>query len=366
MTRRASRTLMAVLSVTTVAGVGAYAVAHRGGSATPATPNNKTVETASVAPPRTGNVTLMSVTPAPGATVTGPTVNPGPATKPILKLTPDAPKPAAPQPPKPAPIANLKSQISNPATVIADAKAKLEAGDLIPGRKLLNDALIAGQLPATDAATARQLISDANKTIVFAPRRYTDDPWGGGHPVATGENLQKIAFKYGLTPEFLLRINGMTDARKLRANTTIKILQGPFHAVVNKKAFTLDVYLGSPGEKNAQYVTTYPVGLGKDDSTPTGTWIIEQRIPNPKWWGARGLPPTEPGDPKNPLGKFWLSRTGVDGRAEGQQSYGIHGTNEPDSIGKQASMGCIRMRNEDIALVYELLVAGKSTVVVRD
>ena len=94
--------------------------------------------------------------------------------------------------------------------------------------------------------------------------------------------------------------------------------------------------------------------------------MVSDRIPNPKWWGARGQPPIESGDPKNPLGKYWLALTGTAGKAEGQQSYGIHGTIDPDSIGKQASMGCIRMRNEDVAVVYTLVLSGKSTVVVRD
>ena len=44
----------------------------------------------------------------------------------------------------------------------------------------------------------------------------------------------------------------------------------------------------------------------------------------------------------------------------------IPGTIDPDSIGKMASMGCIRMHNEDVALVYEYVVAGKTTVVVKD
>ena len=74
----------------------------------------------------------------------------------------------------------------------------------------------------------------------------------------------------------------------------------------------------------------------------------------------------EAGDPKNPLGQFWLGLAGVDGHALGKTSYGIHGTIDPDSIGKQASMGCIRMRNEDVEQVFELLVEGKSTVTVKD
>ena len=44
---------------------------------------------------------------------------------------------------------------------------------------------------------------------------------------------------------------------------------------------------------------------------------------------------------------------------------GIHGTIDPNSIGKQESLGCIRMRNEDVAIVFEMLVDSKSTVTVN-
>jgi lipoprotein-anchoring transpeptidase ErfK/SrfK len=70
------------------------------------------------------------------------------------------------------------------------------------------------------------------------------------------------------------------------------------------------------------------------------------------------------GDPKNPIGKYWLALEGADDRTRGLSGYGIHGTIEPDSIGKQASMGCVRLRDDDIALVYQLLVEGESLVTV--
>jgi lipoprotein-anchoring transpeptidase ErfK/SrfK len=358
--------LMAMLSVTTVVGISAYAVTHR----------NKANSKDSKTQGKTGTVSLIALTPDAAGAAPSSSASPAPTTRPavaikaeITSVTPDVPAlsktETAPKAAEPSakPEARLAASSAGP---LADGKAKLDAGELLAGRKLLNAALISGQLSAGDAATARKLIADANKTLVFAPRRYNDDPYAAGHPVAQGDNLQKIANKYSLTPELLLRINGLSDARKLRAGASIKVLEGPFHAVVTKKAFTIDLYLGSPGEKNALYVTSYGVGLGKDDSTPTGTWLVETRVPNPKWWGARGLAPIEAGDPKNPLGKYWIALTGIDGKAEGQQSYGIHGTIEPDSIGKQASMGCIRMRNEDAAMVYEMLVAQKSIVVVRD
>ena len=71
-------------------------------------------------------------------------------------------------------------------------------------------------------------------------------------------------------------------------------------------------------------------------------------------------------DPKNPLGGYWMGLVGLEGDAVGKNSYGIHGTIEPDSIGKQASMGCIRLGHDDIALLFDLLVDGKSNVMIKD
>ena len=153
------------------------------------------------------------------------------------------------------------------------------------------------------------------------------------------------------------------------AGATIKVLKGPFHAMVEKHSFHMEIWVGGePYTSGASYVTSFGVGLGRDDSTPTGKWMLQtgNKIKNPTYYSPRGEGVIEAGDPRNPLGQFWMGLVGVDGHAVGKQSYGIHGTIDPDSIGKQASMGCIRMRNEDVAQVFELLVEGKSTVLVKD
>ncbi|HNQ24197.1 MAG TPA: L,D-transpeptidase [Phycisphaerae bacterium] len=51
--------------------------------------------------------------------------------------------------------------------------------------------------------------------------------------------------------------------------------------------------------------------------------------------------------------------------ALGQERYGVHGTIDPDSIGRNASHGCIRMFNEDVEFLYDLLVVKHSTVTVK-
>ena len=94
-------------------------------------------------------------------------------------------------------------------------------------------------------------------------------------------------------------------------------------------------------------------GLRSHDESVKAEWIA----------AYADLPPMEADDPQNPLGEFWIGLEGMDGHALGQQSYGIHGTIDPDSIGKQRSMGCVRMANEDIEVVWELL--GQQVSVVR-
>jgi lipoprotein-anchoring transpeptidase ErfK/SrfK len=181
-----------------------------------------------------------------------------------------------------------------------------------------------------------------------------------------GDRLMKIAASNNITWELLSRINGISDPRKVKALQTLKIVKGPFHAVVTKSKFIMDLYLGSPGGADAVFVMSFPVGLGKHDSTPTGTWKAAGKLKNPTYYGPRGEGIILADDPKNPLGEYWIGLVGLDGSAKGAQSYGIHGTIEPDSIGKEGSMGCIRMYNTDIERVYEMLVEGKSMIMIKD
>ena len=59
---------------------------------------------------------------------------------------------------------------------------------------------------------------------------------------------------------------------------------------------------------------------------------------------------------ENPLGKYWIDIG---------EGYGIHGTNQPDSIGRGASRGCMRMLATDIKRLYGMLVTGCEVVIHR-
>ncbi len=268
----------------------------------------------------------------------------------------------------PAPAARPAMSAESVSAALHDGKTQLDAGNLLEARRLLNDALQSGKLSDADDAQAKAMLAQISKVVFFSPRVFPDDQYAGTFKVPPGGVLAKIGASHNVTWELLAKINNVSP-RSLRAGQTIKVINGPFHAVVNKKEFTLDVYLKAlPGQPGSLYVTTLGVGLGKDDSTPTGLWEVQQggKLKNPKFWGVADLKPVEAGDPNNPLGHYWIALTGLHGNAVGQQSYGIHGTNEPNTIGTQASHGCIRLRDADIELVYALLVDGKSTVLVKD
>jgi lipoprotein-anchoring transpeptidase ErfK/SrfK len=163
----------------------------------------------------------------------------------------------------------------------------------------------------------------------------------------------------------LERINQVKDTR-IWAGMNLKVIKGPFHAVVDKTDYLMDVYLNDD-KGNKVFVATYPIGLGEQDSTPIGTWRVRpgSKVTNPSWADPRTGKVFQPDDPDNPIGEYWIGLQGTSENTRDKQGYGIHGTTEAQSIGQQMSMGCIRMRADDLVWVYYMMVDGDSTVTIR-
>jgi L,D-transpeptidase catalytic domain len=107
--------------------------------------------------------------------------------------------------------------------------------------------------------------------------------------------------------------------------------------------------------EDGQITKIYTVAVGKPSSpSPVGTFRIERRVANPTYRheGITVMP-----GPHNPVGSRWMGLS-VSG-------YGIHGTNEPRSIGKAASHGCIRMAKADLEEFYTLVAVGDTVQLIR-
>ncbi len=100
--------------------------------------------------------------------------------------------------------------------------------------------------------------------------------------------------------------------------------------------------------QNGEVRKVYTVAVGKPSTpSPEGTFTIQRRVANPTYYhDGKTVPP----GPQNPVGTRWMGLS--------KPGYGIHGTNEPRSIGKATSHGCIRMAQADLEEFYSLVAVG--------
>ena len=207
--------------------------------------------------------------------------------------------------------------------------------------------VMANSINALPDGPARQQVvtelNNLNGELVFSNKMGPDSI---EYKVRPGDNLAKIGNKFKITGNFIRRINYLNSDR-LNIGDKLKVVQGPFNVVVEKSRFRLTVYLG------VQFVKEYRVGLGKENSTPEGEYIVQSKLIDPVW-DPPGPEYAASRAPDNPLGPRWI---GFD------KQYGIHGTIHPDSIGKMESRGCVRMLNENVEEVYDLVVQGSKVIV---
>lgn len=242
--------------------------------------------------------------------------------------------------------------------LLAAGREQAAAQKWIVARQYLSEAMALG-IERSELTEVRAELTRIGDETIFSSRLYDDDPLTERYIVQVGDTLGKIAKRYSITAELLAGINGIRNVNLIRQGQTLKVIHGPFHARVDRSAFTLDVYLQDT------FVRAYRVGLGADDGTPTGTWKVRDKLTNPTYYPPRGGQIVAADDPKNPLGERWIGLEGVSGQALGQQRYGIHGTIEPDSVGRSVSLGCIRMHNADVEFFYDLVIPELSTIDVK-
>jgi lipoprotein-anchoring transpeptidase ErfK/SrfK len=103
-----------------------------------------------------------------------------------------------------------------------------------------------------------------------------------------------------------------------------------------------------------EVVKVYTVSVGKPSTpSPAGEFQITNRVVSPTYYHPGVVIPA---GPENPLGTRWIGLS--------KKGFGIHGTNEPRSIGRAASHGCIRMRRADVEDLFARVRPG-DTVVIR-
>jgi len=210
-------------------------------------------------------------------------------------------------------------------------------------------------------AFVKRQLSKLSKKWLFSGSVFPRDKLCARYKVKPGDQFRSIGRKFEVPYEILMQINNISNPRDLQAGETIKVINGPFHCRVYRSTFTMDLYLQDT------FVRSFSVGLGRPGmETPTGRWVVKSggKLISPAWTDPITGKTYEAEDPDYPLGSRWIGLEGIEGPAKGRTGFAIHGTRNPEEVGTAGSRGCIRLYNDDAILVYDLLVAGLSQVVV--
>lgn len=223
------------------------------------------------------------------------------------------------------------------------AKGNEAKGNLLEAKSLYQQ-LIAGFPNSAEVANWQKKCDELNIKLLFS---QASTPKSTLYEIKPGDTLTKIAREFKTTVELLKKSNRISDD-KIIAGRKIKVWTASFSIVVDKSQNILLL------KSDEEIIKTYVISTGVNNSTPVGNFKVAIKLVNPTWFKAGVVVP--PGSPENILGSRWL---GLD-----LPSYGIHGTADPQSLGKQVTQGCIRMSNPDVEELYAIIPEGTEVIII--
>jgi lipoprotein-anchoring transpeptidase ErfK/SrfK len=225
---------------------------------------------------------------------------------------------------------------------LAEAQALLQQNQLVAALEKLSASFDSPSLSADDDRRIMELLDQLAGTVIYS-REHLLLP---AHTVRPGERLDQIAAQYKTSWELLAKINGIQDPANLSPGTQLKVIPGPFDALVDKSRRRMSVFL------DGMYAGSFPIGFGRDRPAVDGQYVVNGKTPNPAYFGPDLQLPAD--DPHNPLGERLLDL------GNGQV---IHGTSEPADLANDDARGCIRLSARDSEDVYDILTPGSQVII---
>jgi hypothetical protein len=204
-------------------------------------------------------------------------------------------------------------------------------------------------LTATESRALLQLLDQLAGTVIYS-RQHLLEP---AYKVQSGDTLERIARYYDVSPSLLAKINGIRDPMQLQPGMELKVLRGPFDAVIDLGRYEMTLLLKD------RYAGRFTIGVGRDHPQLEGQYTVRDKQFSPVYYGPDPVT-ISPSDPRYPLGKRWIDL----GSQNGFQ-IGIHGTNDPRNIGHTSGRGSILLGERDIDDVYDILTVGSKVTIRR-
>ncbi|GIW98168.1 MAG: hypothetical protein KatS3mg111_1501 [Pirellulaceae bacterium] len=220
--------------------------------------------------------------------------------------------------------------------VRTEALMLAERGKLRQALELLTPFYGSPELNYEQTTDLLDLLDALSREVIYSPRHLLEPPYR----VKALDTVASVAAAYHITPELLNAINGLGESKSLIPGTQIKVVRGPFRAVVFLEHSELVLFL------DKLYAGRFPITIGQDPAPAPGKFSVIARQRDRTYYSRKGIA-IPPGDPRNPYGDVWLSLG----------ELAIHGTPEMASS-DLAAAGCISLAPLDARDVFNILTVG--------
>ncbi len=230
------------------------------------------------------------------------------------------------------------------AAALEQARHELDAGRLSEAHYQLSRWYDDPNLTPQEQQHLNELLDQLAGTVIYSTQNLMEPAC----EVQQGETLERIAQRYNVPWQLLAKINGIDDPNSLRPGERLKVVRGPFSAVISLEKHTLTLML------NNAYAGRFPIGIGQDFPPPEGQYFMNDKLQDPIYYGPGRT--IDRGDPYNPLGRRWLG-LGVSSASTARTI--------PATLAAATSPGSISMADRDIDDVFDILSEGSKVVVRR-
>ena len=250
-----------------------------------------------------------------------------------------------------SPVVNANDQLlRNKFAVFMNAvQQKLAEGKLAEAHLALSKLYANPDLQPDQTKQINDLLDQIAGTVIYSRQHHLEPPY----VTRQGDTLENVAQKYSVPWQLLARINGLmpsgapndagdTKDQPLPLGMELKVVRGPFDAVVDLDRHELTLML------NERYAGRFRIGVGRDQPLLDGNYTVQDKTLNPAYRGAN--------DPNSPPSGAWI---GLGDR------IGIHGVSDPQGIGRDDNRGAICVGDRDLQDLYGILSVGSRVTIRR-
>lgn len=221
-------------------------------------------------------------------------------------------------------------------------RSALDRGELSRALLLLSDWYDDPTLPESEKAEVDELLSQLAGTVIYSREPRLEPPY----LVKAGETLTAIAAKFDVPAPLLAKINGVPADSPLTPGTELKVMHGPFSAVIDLSDRRLTLML------QRRYAGQFPIEYQADFSVEDGQWTVDQKPLAPTGGFGAGTDVQRSVVLANPS-------------APGGQVAVIRGPNSKDEVATGPLNRVIELKAGDIHDVFDILSVGSAVTIRR-